>query len=132
LNPSFVYRRVKTPAGELMLNQELIEKVMAAAGFGAKDYTVLDGAWSGAELEGIITRHPWIDRDVKVILGDFVTQDQGTGAVHIAPVHDECRFTAEAGDLACESVFKADAAIFKKLNDSHALLKEDKLAHSYP
>ncbi len=152
LNPSFVYRRVKTPAGELMLNQELIEKVMAAAGFGAKDYTVLDGAWSGAELEGIITRHPWIDRDVKVILGDFVTQDQGTGAVHIAPGHgmedyvagqrynldvlapvdDEGRFTAEAGDLAGESVFKADAAIFKKLNDSHALLKEDKLAHSYP
>jgi isoleucyl-tRNA synthetase len=152
LNPSFVYRRVKTPAGDLILNQELVEKVMTAAGFGAKDYTVLDGAWTGAELEGIVARHPWIDRDAKVILGDFVTQDQGTGAVHIAPGHgmedyvagqrynlevfapvdDEGRFTAEAGDLAGESVFKADAAIFKKLNDRHALLKEDKLAHSYP
>ena len=152
LNPSFVYRRVRTPAGDLMLNQELIEKVIAAAGFDAKEVQVLDGAWSGAELEGIVCRHPWIDRDVKVILGDFVTQDQGTGAVHIAPGHgmedyvagqrykldvlapvdDEGRFTAEAGDLQGESVFKAEASIFKKLNDRHALLKEDKLAHSYP
>jgi isoleucyl-tRNA synthetase len=50
----------------------------------------------------------------------------------LAPVDDEGRFTAEAGDLQGESVFKADASIFKKLNDHHALLKEDKLAHSYP
>ena len=152
VHPTFVYRRVKTPAGDLILNQELIEKVMAAGGFAAKDYKILDGAWTGAELEGVVCRHPWIDRDVKVILGDFVTQDQGTGAVHIAPGHgmedyvagqrynlevlapvdDEGRFTAEAGDLAGESVFKADASIFKKLNDAHALLKEDKLTHSYP
>ena len=152
LNPSFKYRIVRTPAGDLILNQELIEKVMAAAGFGAKDYKILDGAWAGTELEGIVCRHPWIARDVKVILGDFVTQDQGTGAVHIAPGHgmedyvagqrynlevlapvdNEGRFTAEAGDLAGESVFKADASIFKRLNDNHALLKEDKLAHSYP
>ena len=152
LHPKFMYRVVRTPAGDLVLNQELIEKVMVAAGFGAKDYAVLDGAWTGASLEGIVCRHPWIDRDVKVILGDFVTQDQGTGAVHIAPGHgmedyvagqrynlpvlapvdDEGRFTAEAGDLAGESVFKADASIFKKLNDHRALLKEDKLAHSYP
>ena len=76
-------------------------------------------SWTGAELEGVVCRHPWIDRDSKVILGEFVTQDQGTGCVHIAPGHGqedyevglryglpvmapvdpEGKFTAEAGDL---------------------------------
>ena len=89
----------------------------------------------------------------KIILADFVTQDQGTGAVHIAPGHGsgrlrsrlalrparscapvdgEGRFTAEAGDLQGESVFKADPSIIQKLIERGALLKEEKLAHSYP
>ena len=152
LHPRFVYRHVKTPAGELIVNQELVGAVMQALGFGPKDFAVTTGAWSGSELEGIVCRHPWIDRDVKVILGDFVTQDQGTGCVHIAPGHgqedyevgqryglevlapvdSEGKFTAEAGDLAGESVFKADRRIIQKLIDNQALLKEEKLTHSYP
>ena len=152
VHPKFTYRLVKTPKGDLVLNQELIPSVMNALGFAVKDYQIIDGAWAGAELEGIVCRHPWIDRDSKVILGEFVTQDQGTGAVHIAPGHGqedyevglryglpvmapvdpEGKFTAEAGDLKGESVFKADPRIIQKLSDAGALLKEDKLAHSYP
>ncbi len=152
VHPSFTYRHVKTPAGELILNQELVGGVMQALGFGPKDFEVTAGAWSGSDLEGIVCRHPWLDRDVQVILGDFVTQDQGTGCVHIAPGHgqedyevgqryglevlapvdSEGKFTAEAGDLAGESVFKADRRIIQKLIDNCALLKEEKLTHSYP
>ena len=50
----------------------------------------------------------------------------------MAPVDPEGKFTAEAGDLKGESVFKADARIIQKLTDAGALLKEDKLSHSYP
>ena len=152
VHPKFMYRHVKTPKGELILNQELIPSVMKALGFESTDYQVTDGAWAGADLEGIVCRHPWLDRDSKVILGEFVTQDQGTGAVHIAPGHGqedyevgmryalpvmapvdpEGKFTAEAGDLKGESVFKADARIIQKLRDAGTLLKEDKLVHSYP
>jgi isoleucyl-tRNA synthetase len=152
VHPKFMYRHVKTPKGELILNQELIPTVMKALGFEATDYQLTEGAWSGVDLEGVICRHPWMDRDSKVILGEFVTQDQGTGAVHIAPGHGqedyevgmryglpvmapvdpEGKFTAEAGDLQGESVFRADARIIQKLTDAGALLKEDKLAHSYP
>jgi isoleucyl-tRNA synthetase len=152
VHPRFMYRHVKTPKGELILNQELIPTVMKALGFEPKDFEITEGAWTGVELEGIVCRHPWIDRDSKVILGEFVTQDQGTGCVHIAPGHGqedyevglryglpvmapvdpEGRFTAEAGDLKGESVFKADARIIQKLIDAGALLKEDKLLHSYP
>jgi isoleucyl-tRNA synthetase len=50
----------------------------------------------------------------------------------VAPVDPEGKFTAEAGDLQGESVFKADPRIIQKLIDVGALLKEDKLTHSYP
>ena len=152
VHPKFTYRRVKTAHGELIINQELVESVMNAVGLHAKDYEVLPEGLTGAELEGIVCRHPWLDRDSTIVLGDYVTQDQGTGAVHIAPGHGqedyevgmryglpvmapvdpEGRFTAEAGDLQGESVFKADPRIIQKLIDHHALLKEDKLTHSYP
>jgi isoleucyl-tRNA synthetase len=152
VHPRFIYRRVKTPAGELIINQELIESVMKALGFKPGQFEVASGARSGAELEGIVCRHPWIDRDVRVILGDFVTQDQGTGSVHVAPGHgqedyevgqryglevlapvdSEGVFTSEAGDLAGESVFKADRKILQKLTDNGMLVKEEKFVHSYP
>ncbi len=152
VHPRFMYRHVKTPAGELILNQELIPSLMNSLGFEPKDFEVTGAAWAGQELEGIVCRHPWIDRDVKVILGEFVTQDQGTGCVHIAPGHgqedyavgqryglevlapvdSEGLFTSEAGDLAGESVFKADRKIIEKLMDGGTLLKEEKLTHSYP
>ncbi|MEK7229881.1 MAG: isoleucine--tRNA ligase, partial [Candidatus Binatota bacterium] len=152
VHPRFIYRFVKTPAGELILNQELIPSLMKTLGFKEGDYDVTAGAYTGQELEGIVCRHPWIGREVEVILGEFVTQDQGTGCVHIAPGHgqedyevgqryglevlapvdSEGRFTAETGDLAGESVFKADRKIVQKLLDQNALLKEEKLTHSYP
>jgi isoleucyl-tRNA synthetase len=152
VHPKFIYQHVRTPKGELIVNQERIPAVMKAAGFDSADCEILPGAWNGAELEGIVCRHPWIDRDVKILLGEFVTQDQGTGAVHIAPGHGqedyevgvryglpvvapvdaEGKFTAEAGDLKGEAVFKADATIIQKLTAAGALLKEDKLTHSYP
>jgi isoleucyl-tRNA synthetase len=152
VHPKFIYRQVKTSAGELIINQELIPAVMQAVGIDAKDYQVKAGAWTGAELEGIVCQHPWLERQLTIVLGEYVTQDQGTGAVHIAPGHGqedyevgmryglvvmapvdpEGRFTAEAGDLQGESVFKADARIVQILIEHGALLKEDKLVHSYP
>jgi len=152
VHPKFMYRLVKTPKGELIINQELIPSVMMACGIAPEEYQITNGAWSGTELEGIVCRHPWIDRDSKIILGDFVTQDQGTGSVHIAPGHGqedyevglryglpvvapvdaEGKFTDEAGDLKGESVFKADRRIIQKLTEHGALLKEEKLSHSYP
>ena len=152
VHPKFMYRQVKTSKGELIINQELIPNVMSAIGLEPNQYEITPGAWTGAELEGVVCQHPWLERESKIVLGDYVTQDQGTGCVHIAPGHGqedyevgmryglpvmapvdpEGRFTAEAGDLQGESVFKADPRIVQKLIDRGALLKEDKLTHSYP
>jgi len=152
VHPKFTYRLVKTAQGDLVVNQELIKSVTKAIGLEPNQYEIGETAWTGAELEGIVCRHPWLERESKIVLGDYVTQDQGTGCVHIAPGHGQedyevgmryglpvmapvdpyGRFTAEAGDLQGESVFKADPRIVQKLIDNRALLKEDKLTHSYP
>jgi isoleucyl-tRNA synthetase len=152
VHPKFLYQLVRTAQGELIIHQELIHSVMKALALEPTDYQILPGAWAGTELEGIVCRHPWLARDSKIILGEFVTQDQGTGAVHIAPGHGqedyevglryglpvmapvdaEGRFTAEAGDLQGQSVFKADASIIQKLSDRGALLKQETFSHSYP
>lgn len=152
VHPKLQYRHVKTPVGGLILAQDLIPSLMETFGFNKTDYQVTRGTWAGDGLEGIVCRHPWIDRDVKIILGDFVTKDQGSGCVHIAPGHgqedyeagqryglevsapvdSEGKFTRDAGDLAGEFIFKSDRKIIDRLQEKGALLKEEKLTHSYP
>ncbi|HXG53457.1 MAG TPA: isoleucine--tRNA ligase [candidate division Zixibacteria bacterium] len=152
VHPEFRYRRVVTPLGVLVLCEDLIANLMRAVGLSEGDCRVSQQAWAGAELEGVVCSHPWLDRESKVILGEFVTREQGTGCVHIAPGHGredyevglryglevlapvdaEGRFTAEAGELSGKRVFEADAAILDMLRARGALLKQDKLVHSYP
>ncbi|MFB3108662.1 MAG: isoleucine--tRNA ligase, partial [Candidatus Binatia bacterium] len=152
VHPEMHYALVKTPAGDLIVAQELVESLMTTFGFRKAQYSIAMPPWTGEELEGIVCRHPWIDRDVKIILGDFVTKDQGSGCVHIAPGHGQedyevgqryglevsapvdsgGKFTREAGDLAGEFIFKSDRKIIERLQEKGALLKEEKLTHSYP
>ncbi len=47
------------------------------------------GPFAGRALEGLKLQHPWLDRQVPVILGEHVTLDAGTGAVHTAPAHGQ-------------------------------------------
>ena len=152
VNPLFIYQFVNTPKGQLILKQEMIPDLMKVFGFADGGYEVSPRAYSGRELEGVVCSHPFIDREVRILAGDFVTADQGTGSVHIAPGHGqedyelgqryglevfapvdaEGKFTADAGDLAGEYVFRADAKIIAKLRANGSLLAEEKLIHSYP
>jgi isoleucyl-tRNA synthetase len=121
-----------------------------------KETISLDGKilakMEGKRLEGIRAVHPFIDRESTVVLGDFVSLDEGTGIVHIAPGHgeddyeiglkygldiyapvdDRGRFTKEAKGLAGQFVFKANAEIIDILKNKNALIKEEKVIHSYP
>ena len=108
----------------------------------------------GRELENITAQHPYIkDRELLVMLGNFVTLDSGTGLVHtapgfgeddywvgkqygldiLAPVNDQGYLTEEAGpDF--DGVFYQDAddISLNKLKENNALIKEKDLKHSYP
>ena len=49
----------------------------------------LSKVYKGSELEGIMLEHPFYDKEVPVILGEHVTTEAGTGAVHTAPAHGQ-------------------------------------------
>ncbi len=106
----------------------------------------------GKELEGLKAHHPFIDRLSQVVLGDFVTIEDGTGVVHIAPGHGEDdyrtgikygldiyvpvddggKFTAAAGSLAGKFVFAANDEIIEILKNNGALIRQHTITHSYP
>ena len=107
---------------------------------------------TGKELEGLPYHHPFIERESKVILSEYVTLDTGTGCVHTAPGHgqedyivglrygldvfspvdEKGRFTKEAGVFVGESVFEANEKIIELLKEKGALLQTGKIVHSYP
>jgi len=152
LHPDYTYRSVKTADGILILTEDLVENCMQKFGYEAGSYTV-DHAWSGSELEGIVCRHPWIDREVKTLLGEHVTLEQGTGVVHTAPGHGEDdfeiglkygldvyapvdskgRFTEDVEEFSGQHVFKANDEIINKIKILGALLgAPEQITHSYP
>ncbi len=65
----------------MILAKDLVESVIQR--IGAAEYTIL-GTVKGAELELLRFTHPFMGFDVPAILGDHVTPDAGTGAVHTA------------------------------------------------
>jgi isoleucyl-tRNA synthetase len=107
---------------------------------------------AGKELEGITCQHPFIDRESRVIIGEYVTTETGTGCVHIAPGHgqedydlglrygldiyapvdDRGAFTREVSGLVGVNVFDANSLINKILQDGGALIKEEEVEHTYP
>jgi len=107
---------------------------------------------SGSKLEGIRARHPFIERESKVIAGDFVSIGEGSGIVHIAPGHgeddytaglkcgldiyapvdDRGKFTKQVPEFEGQFVFKANEGIIELLKEKGALCIKDKVKHSYP
>ncbi len=106
----------------------------------------------GSKLEFATFAHPFLDRQVLGVLADYVTTEQGTGAVHTAPSHgaddfytgqkyslDQTCNVDEAGRLHHglpeydgKTVFQANHPISELLKSRGALLGESKLEHSYP
>ncbi len=152
LNPEFEYGAYEAPAGSgevLILARRLAPVVMEAAGIG--EWTELAGVDPRA-LENRHARHPLYDRPSLLVLGDHVTLEAGTGAVHTAPGHgqedyevgqrygldayapvdDQGRFTAEVGPFAGMDVFAANPEVNRALGEAGALLQEERVAHSYP
>jgi isoleucyl-tRNA synthetase len=97
-------------------------------------------------------KHPFYDLDLPIILGDHVTIDAGTGAVHTAPDHgvedfqvgqkygigtlnrvdDGGVFRDSTPIFAGEHVYKVDKPIIELLETNGALLKAEQFQHSYP
>ena len=92
LGPELEYALVEGPARDghrrlLVLAEALVEKALKR--YGVDEATVL-GRAQGAALEGVLLGHPfYAERDIPLILGDHVSAEDGTGAVHTAPGHGQ-------------------------------------------
>jgi isoleucyl-tRNA synthetase len=71
----------------LILAEALAEKALKR--YGVDEVTIL-GRATGEKLEGMLFAHPFYDeRDIPILLGDHVSAEDGTGAVHTAPGHGQ-------------------------------------------
>ena len=154
LGPELDYVLVEGPMrGErrqwLVLAEALAEATLRRYGV---DETRVIGRAKGAALEGLSLQHPFYARVVPVILGDHVTTDAGTGAVHTAPGHGQEDF--QVGQkyglevlnpidgrgvflpstelFAGQYIWKANDSIVALLGERGVLLASSTLSHSYP
>ncbi len=119
--------------------------------FGVKHFSVLKTV-RGVDLEGLVLAHPIYGRESRIVLGEHVTLDAGTGLVHTAPGHGEedyavakryripiyspvdgdGRFVSELEIFGGEFIFDANRRIIEVLRERGALLGESEVEHSYP
>ncbi len=149
LNPAEEYALVQLDGERVLLAQALLEEALKR--YAIDDYRVV-ARGSGDALEHQRLRHPFYDREAVMVLGDYVTLDAGTGAVHTAPGHGQDDFDTgveygleiynPVGDNGCflastelfagEQVFKANDHIIDVLRERGALMHAEKFEHSYP
>lgn len=134
---------------------ELLKNFLKDVAWEETDIKVI-GSLKGGEMENLNVFHPLYNRMSKVILGDHVTLDAGTGCVHTAPGHgledwEVCQkyniqtfspldskgvwqasdfFNDE--DLVGVPYFKGNEIVINKLEANKALLAKQDISHSYP
>ncbi|HKK17947.1 MAG TPA: class I tRNA ligase family protein, partial [Opitutales bacterium] len=84
VHPKFEYSAIKTNKGTLIVATALVEQVVSECEL--EDIEVLK-TFSGAQLERLEARHPFIDRPSPILPAEYVTTESGTGCVHTAPGH---------------------------------------------
>ncbi|OFW13318.1 MAG: isoleucine--tRNA ligase [Acidobacteria bacterium RIFCSPLOWO2_02_FULL_67_21] len=83
-HPEFDYAAYEVEGRAVIVAEALAERVGATVG---RPFTQPLARMKGALLEGVRFRHPLYERDSVGVLADYVTLEQGTGAVHTAPGH---------------------------------------------
>ncbi len=136
-------------AGEmLILARELADGVLKSVGVAGE----VVAEFAGAALDRRRFRHPYLDQDAPILVGDHVTLEAGTGAVHTAPGHGQedyaigCRygltpfnpvddhgvFAADTPVVGGQHVSKANALVIDHLRGCGALLDDRTVQHAYP
>ena len=153
LHPEYDYVLVKAETSIGSINLLLAEALYESAleRYEAEKFTII-GRCKGSDVENQLLQHPFYSRQVPIILGDHVTTEAGTGAVHTAPGHGQDDyivgtkygldvynpvgsngvFLPDTEIFAGQHVNKANDAIIELLKENNVLLKFKKLKHSYP
>jgi isoleucyl-tRNA synthetase len=153
LNPDLEYSVVQCEKDgnkeRLVVAEALLKDAMLR--YGIENYHVI-AYCKGAALERQLLQHPFYDRQVPIILGDHVTTDAGTGAVHTAPGHgqddyvvglkyglpvdnpvgNDGVFLPSTELFAGEHVFNANPKVLEVLEQRGKLVHHEAILHSYP
>ncbi len=160
LGAELEYALIEAPSRDgrrvlLVVASALAEK--AAQRYGLEHAQVLGHA-AGQALEGVLLKHPFYPREVPVLLGEHVSAEDGTGAVHTSPDHgvedfvvsrrygiDTLNYIESRGTFRADTpaaldgttiaglhVWKANDVIVELLRRRGALLAFVKIEHSYP
>lgn len=134
---------------KIIVAEALAEKVKEK--IKAKSFTKELEA-KGVDFVNIKCQNPVVDRLSEGILADFVSMEDGTGIVHIAPGHgqedyqagleyglevisplnDRGQFTKDVPEFEGQNIFKANPLIIEKLEKEGNVLAKLKIEHSYP
>ena len=152
-HPDFVYGEYMTNKGKLVFLQEFLEKLTEELDLGE---VKLLKTIKGSDLEFVVCKHPFYDRDSLVIVGTHVTNEAGTGLVHTAPGHgvedyqvclkypgrglepycpvDEHGYMMPGTGEGIEGLFyeQVNDAVLKIIEENGSLLKHTTFVHSYP
>jgi isoleucyl-tRNA synthetase len=150
VHPDLEYALLENEASQFIVASALVEKL--------KNKKILEGfkvvkTLKGADLEGKVYQHPFLDRQGRVIVADYVSAEDGTGIVHIAPGHGEddyvyghlknklpilCpvdekgKFTEDYPEFSGVNIFDANSKIVEMLQTKNVLLLSENYSHSYP
>jgi isoleucyl-tRNA synthetase len=149
VHPNLEYVLVETSNKKFVLGASRLNAVSELAKWG--DVTIIK-QFKGHELEHLIYEHPLFDKTCPIILGDHVTDEDGSGLVHTAPGHGEEDYIVGKKyqlDVFCpvdgrgfmtqdalqyEGLFYSEAneQIIKDLETKGILVQKNKFMHSYP
>ncbi len=149
VNKNLNYSILNTSKGHLIIAVDLIQDCMNRW----KTTIIKDlGEFKGEQLLDLDAIHPLFKRRSKILHGDHVTTETGTGCVHTAPAHGVDDFNVckqngietinPIGSNGCYKneveffsgihVRKVDEEVIAKLEDTNALLNHEAYHHSYP
>jgi isoleucyl-tRNA synthetase len=149
VHPEFTYCYIDTVKGNLIVAKDLLSSFLVKAGI--EKYALIREL-KGKELEGLFYAHPFVSRNNRVVLADYVSREEGTGLVHTAPGHGnedyltgikykldmimpvdaKGIFDSTAGQFQGLHVYDANIPILKELEKLGALLFNSDILHAYP
>ena len=153
MHPRFEYTFFEYKGDVYVAAQDLLGAFLADVGIEESEIRVV-GSCVGQDLELMEVKHPLIDRNSKIILGEHVTLDAGTGLVHTAPGHGledyevGCKYNIEVlspldskgcwteegriPELVGVPYYKGNDMVIDMLENKKALVYQNEISHSYP
>lgn len=146
VHPDFTYVVTDSPRGPVLVAESRLPAL-----WGGREPGAILARLRGSQLAGMVCSHPFLSRLVPIVLGEYVTAEEGTGLVHTAPGHgrddfetgqryglptiqpldDRGRFGPEAGELAGLSYREAEEVVLRLLTDRGRLWSSERIEHEY-